>query len=191
METTLEISSSLRRFSADAAANVPLPGSGYTAVRFRSLADLGRTLTDLDSGSTRPVSQHVGSAGLPGSRIVREEPGYFGPRAIIRSNRTCRHSTGVDGCRPFETERMSHGAQVVAHASQIVGDIARGALITLIGIYAMSAAVTDDPMHVKSLDQVLKTFAHEAHGTWLIGIAALGLLAFSVSSIFEVAYRRL
>jgi hypothetical protein len=93
--------------------------------------------------------------------------------------------------RSFQTERMSQGTHFAARASQILGDITRGALIALIGIYAMVAAVTDDPLHVKSLDQVLKTLTHETYGSWLIGIAALGLLAFSISSMFEAAYRRL
>jgi hypothetical protein len=92
--------------------------------------------------------------------------------------------------RSFETERMSPGAQLGARVSQIVGDITRGALIALIGIYALMAAVTDDPLHVKSLGQVLETLTHETYGSWLIGIAALGLLAFSISSMFEAAYRR-
>jgi hypothetical protein len=93
--------------------------------------------------------------------------------------------------RSFETERMSHWAHFAARVSQILGDITRGALITLIGIYGMVAAVTDDPLHVKSLDQVLETLTHETYGSWIIGIVALGLLAFSISSMFEAAYRRL
>jgi hypothetical protein len=91
----------------------------------------------------------------------------------------------------FETERMSRGTYLSARGTQIAGDVTRGALITLIGIYAMVGAVTDDPLHVKSLDQVLKTIAHQDYGGWLIGIAALGLLAFGISSMFEAAYRRI
>lgn len=90
----------------------------------------------------------------------------------------------------FKTERMSRTTYLSARGTQVVGDVTRGALITLIGIYTMVGAVTDDPLHVKSLDQVLKTIAHETYGGWLIGIAALGLLAFGVSSMFEAAYRR-
>ena len=43
---------------------------------------------------------------------------------------------------------------------------------------------------MKSLDQVLKTILQESYGGLLIGIAALGLLSFSASSIFEAAYRK-
>ena len=65
------------------------------------------------------------------------------------------------------------------------------ALVVLIGIYALVGVVTDDPSHVKSLDQVLQTLAHQTYGGWLIAIAALGLLAFGVSSVFESVYRRI
>ncbi len=90
----------------------------------------------------------------------------------------------------FETERMSHAAHFWARATQIGGDVTRGTLVTLIGIYALVGAVTDDPAHAKSLDQVLETIASESYGGWLIGIAALGLLSFSASSIFEAAFRK-
>jgi hypothetical protein len=90
----------------------------------------------------------------------------------------------------FETSRMSRGAYFGARASQIFGDITRGVLIVLIGIYILVGAVTDDPNHAKSLGEVLKTIARQAYGGWLLGIGALGLLAFGVSSIFEALYRR-
>jgi mannose/fructose/N-acetylgalactosamine-specific phosphotransferase system component IIC len=90
----------------------------------------------------------------------------------------------------FETWRMSRAAYFGARASQIFGDITRGVLIVLIGIYILVGAVTDDPNHAKSLGEVLKTIARQAYGGWLLGIGALGLLAFGVSSIFEALYRR-
>jgi hypothetical protein len=90
----------------------------------------------------------------------------------------------------FETWRMGRGSYFGARASQIFGDITRGVLIVLIGIYILVGAVTDDPNHVKSLGEVLKTIAHQAYGGWLLGIGASGLLAFSVSSMFEALYRR-
>jgi hypothetical protein len=90
----------------------------------------------------------------------------------------------------FEAGRMNRAMHFWARATQIGGDITRGTLIILIGIYGLVGAVTDDPVHVKSLDQVLETIAHESYGGWLIAIAALGLLSFSASSIFEAAYRK-
>jgi hypothetical protein len=90
----------------------------------------------------------------------------------------------------FDTERMSHAAHFWARATQICGDITRGTLVNLIGIYAIVAAATDDPVHVKSLDQVLEAIAHQSYGGWLIGLAALGLFSFSASSIFEAAFRK-
>lgn len=91
----------------------------------------------------------------------------------------------------YDTRRMSRGAYFGARASQILGDVTRGALVVLIGVYLLVGAVTDDPIHVKSLGQALQTLARRPDGTWLIGAAAVGLFAFAVSSIFESLYRKL
>jgi hypothetical protein len=90
----------------------------------------------------------------------------------------------------FETERMSRGTRQAARVTQILGDVTRGTLVGLIGVYILVSAVTDNPNRAKSLSQVLESAAHQSYGGWLIALAAFGLLAFAVSSIYEALYRR-
>jgi alkylation response protein AidB-like acyl-CoA dehydrogenase len=69
METMLEFSSALHRFSADEAVHTPLPGSGQTPARFKSFATLGR----IDLSLARLAEGHLDAlailaeAGMPQS----------------------------------------------------------------------------------------------------------------------------
>jgi hypothetical protein len=85
---------------------------------------------------------------------------------------------------------MSRATRQTARATQIFGDVTRGILIAVIGVYVLVSAVTDNPDRAKSLSQALESVAHRSYGGWLISLAALGLFSFAVSSIFEALYRK-
>jgi hypothetical protein len=99
---------------------------------------------------------------------------------------SCLHDFG----RTLETHRMSRRLLLGARVSAIAGDVTRGVLIALIGVYLMTGAVTDNPTKAKSLGQVLKTIAKEPFGVWALAVAAVGLLSFALFSAIEARYRR-
>jgi hypothetical protein len=78
-----------------------------------------------------------------------------------------------------------------AHVTGALGDSMRGLLVLLLGVYLMESAVTNDPTHVKGLDQALQSLAHAPAGTWLLAATCLGLFCFAVYSALEARYRRL
>jgi hypothetical protein len=89
------------------------------------------------------------------------------------------------------TGHLDHSGQVIAQATGALGNLTRGLLVLLFGAYLVVAAVTDNPTTVKSPDLLLLTATNRPFGPLLIGLVALGLLAFCVFSLFEARFRAL
>jgi len=88
-------------------------------------------------------------------------------------------------------EDLGHRWSTVVKVLGGFGDVARGALVVLVGVYCVEAAVTADPARAKSVDQALRALVHHAFGASAIAVIALGLLAFGVFSFFDARLRRL
>ena len=72
-----------------------------------------------------------------------------------------------------------------------LGDLSRGALLALVGIYLVEAAATSNPAQAKSVDQGLRSLVHHPYGALAIYFITLGLLAFGIFSFFDARLRRL
>jgi hypothetical protein len=68
---------------------------------------------------------------------------------------------------------------------------ALGVVFTIIGIFLIVAALQFDPQKAKGLDTALSELLHLPFGPVLLGIVALGLIAYGVYSFVETRYRRL
>jgi hypothetical protein len=73
----------------------------------------------------------------------------------------------------------------------MIGTATRGAVFALAGFLVIDAAVTFDPKKSTGLDGALRTLAHQPFGPWLLGLAALGLLAFGVYGLASVRYAKI
>ncbi len=71
------------------------------------------------------------------------------------------------------------------------GYAALGVVFTIIGIFMMVAAVQHNPNDAKGLDSALQELTHQPFGQLLLGIVALGLIAYGVYSFVEARYRRI
>lgn len=60
---------------------------------------------------------------------------------------------------------------------------ARGVVFALIGLFLVQAAVFANPAQAKGLDGALLALAEKPYGAILVGIAALGLIAFGIYSM--------
>jgi hypothetical protein len=78
----------------------------------------------------------------------------------------------------------------VIHVSRF-GVAARGVVFVLIGWFFVQAAVQYDPSEAGGVAEALNTLAGASYGPWLLGIVALGLVAFGVHSLLEAKYRRI
>jgi len=83
----------------------------------------------------------------------------------------------------FKTHEMNQTELTWATRIGRFGYAARGVVFVLGGLFLVEAARTADPQHAKGLDGTLQTLAQQPHGPWLLGIVALGLVAFGIYSI--------
>jgi hypothetical protein len=72
----------------------------------------------------------------------------------------------------------------------LVGNVARGLVFGLIGVFFIVAAATYDPQKARGLDGSLRALAGGAWGKAALTAVAAGLAAFGVYSFAEAAYRR-
>jgi Domain of Unknown Function (DUF1206) len=70
------------------------------------------------------------------------------------------------------------------------GYAALGVVFSIIGIFLIIAAVQHNPHEAKGLDAALRTLAQQSYGPLLLGIVALGMVAYGVYSFVEARYRR-
>jgi hypothetical protein len=71
-----------------------------------------------------------------------------------------------------------------------IGYAAIGVVFTIIGIFLIVAAVKNNPQDAKGLDSALVALVQQPFGPWLLGLVALGLIAYGVYSFVEARYRR-
>ena len=88
-------------------------------------------------------------------------------------------------------ERISHPWRTTVKILGGFGNLARGSILILVGVYLIEAAVTADPAQAKSVDQSLRTLVHHPFGALALGAIALGLLSFGIFSFFDARLRRL
>lgn len=62
----------------------------------------------------------------------------------------------------------------------VVGTTARGIVFAIAGVLVVDAAVTFDAHKSTGLDGALRTLADQPYGPWILGILALGLIAFGL-----------
>lgn len=82
-------------------------------------------------------------------------------------------------------ERFSRIALVCS--SGLVG---RGLVFVMTGIMFIVAAIQQESENAGGLRETLQTLRQQVYGRWLLGLAAIGLLAFAAYSFIEARYRR-
>jgi hypothetical protein len=72
-----------------------------------------------------------------------------------------------------------------------VGHLARMVVFGLIGVFLVRAAVDYNPRKAVGLDGALAKVVHASYGSYLLGIVAVGLIAFALFSLSDARYRRI
>ncbi len=73
----------------------------------------------------------------------------------------------------------------------VIGHLARMVAFGLIGIFVLKAAIDYAPSKAVGLDGALAKLAHQTYGPFLLGVVAVGLVAFGLYSITDARYRRI
>lgn len=90
----------------------------------------------------------------------------------------------------LDRSRMSHRTQKIVTAVGAFGTTARGVVVGLAGGLVVAAAVTADPGKSTGLDGALRTLSQQPYGPWLLGLVALGLIAFGVYAAAEATWSK-
>jgi hypothetical protein len=137
------------------------------------------------SGSPRPAA--AGILGWPGGPVIVAIAGlvvlgvgvYQGYKGLARTF-----------LEDSETARMSQGARRAFTGLGLVGHVARAVIFILIAYGLIKAALTYSAKSAVGLDGALQKLAHASAGPLLLGLIAVGFIAFALYSIADARYHR-
>jgi hypothetical protein len=145
-------------------------------------------------GSSGPTSNAITRSltartlALPGGRLLVAVGGLI---ALVVAVHQIRN--GWDSLRrpKLKLERMGPALRATAPWLALVGYGAQGLVFALMGIFLLQAAVEADPREATGFDGALAVLADQPAGMALLGIVALGLLAYAATAAIEGRYKRL
>ncbi|HEV2292496.1 MAG TPA: DUF1206 domain-containing protein [Tepidisphaeraceae bacterium] len=71
------------------------------------------------------------------------------------------------------------------------GMAARGVVFGIIGLFLVLAAWRENPSEARGLGGALRSLQEQEYGPWLLGVVALGLIAYGVYEFVRARYRRI
>ncbi|MBW4563333.1 MAG: DUF1206 domain-containing protein [Mojavia pulchra JT2-VF2] len=94
-------------------------------------------------------------------------------------------------CRYFKLNQMSQTEQIWAMRLGRFGISARGVVFGIIGTFMMVAAIQLDGTQARGLGGALTALAQQPFGPWILGVVALGLIAYGMYCVIEARYRHI
>ncbi|MBA3843574.1 MAG: DUF1206 domain-containing protein [Actinobacteria bacterium] len=85
--------------------------------------------------------------------------------------------------------RLSPGVKRWGTRAGVLGHAARFVVFGLIGVFMVKAAVDYKPKDAIGLDGALQKLAHASYGPWLLGLTAVGLVAYGIYCLVDAALR--
>jgi Domain of Unknown Function (DUF1206) len=101
----------------------------------------------------------------------------------------------ADGCRGdvcarLDLSAMSRATHRWAQALGRFGNVAHGVIFGLIGGFLLRAALHTNPREAAGLGGALRTLWRGVGSPWLLGVIALGLVAYGIFQLTHACYRR-
>ena len=93
--------------------------------------------------------------------------------------------------RQFKSYAINSEQYEIAIQIGRFGTIARGIVFAIVGFFFCLAAYYASPGRVQGIDGALNYLAKQPYGLWLMGIVAVGLIAFGIYSLMTAAWFRL
>jgi hypothetical protein len=91
----------------------------------------------------------------------------------------------------FSSGRMSSAEHRWTMRLGRLGFAARGVVFSLVGLFLVQAALTYDPSKASGLGGALVSLASAPYGPWLLGLVAVGLIAFGAYCLALARYRQI
>ena len=164
-----------------------LGGLGRAAVYFGLAYSAARILAGAGGGQSQNQKAHKAAA------IVLSWPGgtwLVGLAGVVVFGIGCWNLyRGLT--RSFEDKWIERGeaAERWGGRAGVVGHCARFVVFSLIGAFALKAAVDFNPNDAVGLDGALQKLAHQSYGQVLLGLTAAGLIAYAIFCFVDARYR--
>lgn len=91
----------------------------------------------------------------------------------------------------LQLQKMNADEQRLATHTGQLGLSARGIVFLITGWFLIQAGLRFDSSQARGLGGALETLASQPHGPWLLGLVALGLIAYGAYSFLQARYRRI
>jgi hypothetical protein len=91
----------------------------------------------------------------------------------------------------FPLGSMSRPARKVTRTTGLVGTIARGIVVGMVGVLFLIAAVQFDPQKARGVDGALRQIRDAPVGPYLLALVAIGLVMFGLFGFCEARWRKL
>lgn len=162
--------------------------SGALALAYTVLC--GSTLRVALGGGSSNTEQQSDSAtaaalSLPGGRWL---VGFVGLAGVVGGVLAARHGLKRDFREHLEGDLRGGPFHAVVVLG-IVGWVARGALLALLGSFLVKAALESDADEARGLDGALQELAAQPFGKGLLVLVALGLLSYGLFCFAQVKWR--
>jgi hypothetical protein len=89
----------------------------------------------------------------------------------------------------WRTGAMSQVQRTWGGRVGVVGHLARGVVLGLIGIFVTKAAIDNDPNDDIGLDGALRKLAEASYGPYLLGVTAAGLVCYGLYCLVDARHR--
>lgn len=93
--------------------------------------------------------------------------------------------------RQLDLRELSNAEEKWVMGISRFGLAARGIVFCLIGFFLIQAARSNQPGKARGLGEALQVLAQQPYGAWILGIVALGLVAYGIYMVIQARYRRL
>jgi hypothetical protein len=93
--------------------------------------------------------------------------------------------------RTLKEQEMNEAEERIAAIAGRAGYASRGVVFLVVGGYLTSAAWRARPEEAKGVEESLKVLSWGPYGQWLLGLVALGLIAYAVFAFVQARYRRM
>jgi Domain of Unknown Function (DUF1206) len=92
--------------------------------------------------------------------------------------------------KDLRLDEMNSTTRAIVVSLGVTGTIARGIVFAVAGVLVVDAAVTFKPRKSTGLDGALHTLAEHSYGPWLLGVFALGFIAFGLYGFAEARWSK-
>jgi hypothetical protein len=129
--------------------------------------------------------------------MLMEQP--FGPALIALAGLAVLGNAAFQAYRAYTAKfqddlqqaDMSEQEQDFACVSGRLGHAARAITFAIVGMFLVIAALRHEPGQARGLGGALDTLLQQPYGPALLGVVAIGLIAYGLYMLVEARYRRM